>query len=272
MGLQGNLEDTPPNTVLDFRSDSPAIITKEQIISDKDANVSLQTVKCSKCDRSFTIERIQKHEEICNKVKERKVYDIVEMRVKGTDTEALVKAGKVKLEPAKPIERKSVLNQRLGQLPSEPLPPIQPKANTNKIEDKSANSKNATAFQVVFDENSDGIKTKKYSKFSSILRPNKKLPSQKIDDRYLSAERARDRWISAAQKISPGIENLEDEEVDYLAASMTSKKTVCSDAFDFLFDSQNLNPDKIQEEIKAEQAENARNMKKSTKSFCCIIC
>ena len=94
MGLQGNLEDTPPNTVLDFRSDSPAIITKEQIISDKDANVSLQTVKCSKCDRSFTIERIQKHEEICNKVKERKVYDIVEMRVKGTDTEALVKAGK----------------------------------------------------------------------------------------------------------------------------------------------------------------------------------
>ena len=93
--------------------------------------------------------------------------------------------GKVKLEPAKPIERKSVLNQKLGQHPSEPLPPIQPKAkaNTNKIEDKSANSKNATAFQVVFDENSDGIKTKKYSKFSSILRPNKKLPSQKIDDR-----------------------------------------------------------------------------------------
>jgi len=92
MGLEGNLEDTPPNTVLDFRSDSPAIITKEQVISDKDANISLQTVKCSKCDRSFTIERIQKHEEICNKVKERKAYDIVKMRVKGTDTEALVKA------------------------------------------------------------------------------------------------------------------------------------------------------------------------------------
>ena len=89
--------------------------------------------------------------------------------------------------------------------------------------------------------------------------------------RYLSAERARDRWISAAQKISPGIENLEDEEVDFLAASMTSRKTVCSDAFDFLFDSQNLNPDKIQEEIRAEQAENERKMKKSTKSFCCII-
>ena len=93
----------------------------------------------------------------------------------------LVFEGKVKLEPAKPIERKSVLNQKLGQLPSEPLPPIQPKANSN--DDKSANSKNATAFQVVFDDHSDGVKTKKYSKFSSMLRPNKKLPSQKIDDR-----------------------------------------------------------------------------------------
>jgi len=97
--INGNLEDTPPNVVLDseFRSDSPAIIAKPNAlenISDKDANVSLQTVKCSKCDRSFTIERIKKHEEICNNVKERKVYDIVQMRVKGTDTEALVKAGK----------------------------------------------------------------------------------------------------------------------------------------------------------------------------------
>jgi hypothetical protein len=27
---------------------------------------------------------------------------------------------------------------------------------------------------------------------------------------------------------------------------MTSQKTVCSDAFDFLFDSENLNPDTIQ--------------------------
>ena len=69
------LEETPPNTVLDFRSDSPAITTKEQIISDRDANVSVQTVKCSKCDRPFTLERIQKHEQICNKVKERKAFD-----------------------------------------------------------------------------------------------------------------------------------------------------------------------------------------------------
>ncbi len=35
---------------------------------------------------------------------------------------------------------------------------------------------------------------------------------------------------------------------DYLASSMTSTKTVCSDAFDFLFDEKNLNPEKVLEE------------------------
>ena len=107
--------------------------------------------------------------------------------------------------------------------------------------------------------------------------PNKRYGKQFLTNtlcntyfRYLSAERARNRWVSAAQKISPGIENLEDEEVDFLAASMTSRKTVCSDAFDFLFDSQNLNPEKIQEEIEAEQIENAKNMKYQ-QSKCCTI-
>ena len=38
----------------------------------------------------------------------------------------------------------------------------------------------------------------------------------------------------------------DDDDNDYLAASMASQRSVCSDAFDFLFDSQNLNPDTIQ--------------------------
>ena len=38
----------------------------------------------------------------------------------------------------------------------------------------------------------------------------------------------------------------DEDDNDYLAASMASQKSVCSDAFDFLFDSQNLNPDTIQ--------------------------
>ena len=32
----------------------------------------------------------------------------------------------------------------------------------------------------------------------------------------------------------------DEDDNDYLAASMASQKSVCSDAFDFLFDSQNL--------------------------------
>ena len=85
--------------------------------------------------------------------------------------------------------------------------------------------------------------------------------------RYLSAERARNRWISAASKISPGIELLEDEDVDFLAASMTSQRTVVSDAFDFLFDGQNLNPDNIM-----EFEEEGKKLKKSeTISACCVV-
>jgi hypothetical protein len=41
----------------------------------------------------------------------------------------------------------------------------------------------------------------------------------------------------------------DDDDNDYLAASMASQRSVCSDAFDFLFDSQNLNPDTIQVNI-----------------------
>ena len=84
----------------------------------------------------------------------------------------------------------------------------------------------------------------------------------------MSAERARNRWISAASKISPGIELLDDEDVDFLAASMTSQRTIVSDAFDFLFDSQNLNPDKIKEEIELDQSEYKKSVKNST---CCVI-
>ena len=47
-------EDTPPNVVIDeFRSDSPAIKIREdqKKIDDKDTNVAVQTVPCSKCNR-----------------------------------------------------------------------------------------------------------------------------------------------------------------------------------------------------------------------------
>merc|ERR1712110_659506 len=38
-----------------------------------------------------------------------------------------------------------------------------------------------------------------------------------------------------------------EEEEDFLAASWASSKTVCSDAFDFLFDEKNMNPENVLE-------------------------
>ena len=75
----------------------------------------------------------------------------------------------------------------------------------------------------------------------------------------------------------------EDEEEDFLAASWASQKTVCSDAFDFLFDSKNLNPETIKKEI--ENAQIVNNIPEGfggtknpndhvvpgTKSTCCSI-
>ena len=73
------------------------------------------------------------------------------------------------------------MNQKLGQPTKDPLPPIQPKEA--KKADNSA--KNGQAFEVTFDGNSDKLKTKKYSKFSSIKKTRDiRLASEKIDERY----------------------------------------------------------------------------------------
>ena len=73
------------------------------------------------------------------------------------------------------------MNQKLGEPTKDPLPPIQPK-EAKKAENSA---KNGQAFEVTFDENSDKLKTKKYSKFSSIKKKRDiRLASEKIDDRY----------------------------------------------------------------------------------------
>ena len=61
--------------------------------------------------------------------------------------------------------------------------------------------------------------------------------------RYLSAERARTRWKSAGRAANPKLGEFDEDEEDFLSASHAS---TASDAFDFLFDSQNLNPEKVQ--------------------------
>ena len=63
--------------------------------------------------------------------------------------------------------------------------------------------------------------------------------------RHISAK----NWKrSRNSQVSPDRDSsYDDDEYDFLASSMTSQKTVCSDAFDFLFDEENLNPEKVLE-------------------------
>ena len=107
--------------------------------------------------------------------------------------------------------------------------------------------------------------------------------------RYLSAERAKGRWQSAAGRVNPNLNSsmtngiLSSEEEDFLASSMASQRTVCSDAFDFLFDSQNLNPEKVldhaeiekitEEKFKEYQEQNRNNKNSDVvkHSACCVI-
>lgn len=273
-------EDTPPNVIVETpsplptptrRTDSPVIAPNPVNLDEAEDGQqvdSVQTVPCSVCNRHFSVDRIQTHAAICSNTKERKVYDVAKMRVQGTEAEELVKNGRLKLEPAKPLEKKSVLNQKLGQPAKEPLPPI---AKNNKPSpEKKSNNGQTVSYQVVFDD-ADNMKTKKHSKFSSLSMRNAKLPAQKIDERYLSALNAKNRWLTAAQKISPGIaDHLDDGDADFLAASMTSQKTVCSDAFDFLFDSQNLNPQKLEDLVENHQPLHGEEKKKQ--KGCCVIC
>lgn len=74
--------------------------------------------------------------------------------------------------------------------------------------------------------------------------------------RYLSAARTRGKWRSTANKLGFSLTDgvlSSDEEEDILAASFTSQRTVCSDAFDFLFDKNNLDPAKIMESGEIER-------------------
>ena len=88
----------------------------------------------------------------------------------------------MKLDPAKPFATKSVLKEKIAKISKDPLPPISSNHPKDAKKDKSA--KNGQAFEVVFDENSDQLKTKKYSKFSGLKKTkNIRLASQTIDDR-----------------------------------------------------------------------------------------
>ena len=128
-------------------------------------------VPCSNCGRKFAAERIDIHTNICTNSKHRDIYDIAKKRIVGTEAEGLYKAGKLKLDAPKPMEKKSALHAKLSThengLNKTVLPPIKKKPSGDNI-----------AYSVTFDGN-DQLKTKKNSKFTAPLHMN--APPNKID-------------------------------------------------------------------------------------------
>jgi len=228
-------------------------------------------VPCQVCSRNFASDRIAKHLEVCEKTtaKPRTVYDVVKARVAGTEAEGLIASGRLKLEPAKPMEKKSDLMKKYNVDNAK----IEEKPKEDKAKDKSqkvAQKKNGEAYQVVFDD-SDKMRTRKPT---AAIAPSK-LPAtvvrqgtHKQDLRYLSAK----NWKKQRQQVSPDLNSsFSEDDIDFLASSMTSQKTVCSDAFDFLFDEKNLNPEQVLEREFNRSPSHIGVGQGKDKEACCVI-
>ena len=146
------------------------------VLETEENGSSENLVPCSNCNRKFAQERIEVHTKICTNSKHREVYDVAMARVAGTEAEELVKAGKLQLEKAKPLEKKSALHHKLQQsnLNKTILPPINRKPSPKKAK--------STAYAVTFDGN-DQIKTRKNTKFMKPLSISKNFRNT-TDDRY----------------------------------------------------------------------------------------
>ena len=199
------------------------------------------------CERTFAKDRIQKHIEVCQKTtaKARPVFDVVGNRIGGTEAGEMVAAGKIKLEPAKPIEKKSELMKKYNADSNNTETAGGAQTKDRKPNDENKKGKNGEAYQVVFD---DSEKMKMRKPTASLA--GSKLPpivmKQPQDLRHLSAK----NWKKQRSQVSPDFNSslnttssFSDDDNDFLASSMVSTKTVCSDAFDFLFDENNLNPE-----------------------------
>ncbi|XP_040571020.1 uncharacterized protein [Lepeophtheirus salmonis] len=231
--------------------------------------VALETNPCKTCSRPFTVgERLIKHEEVCVKQRSREPFDISLSRVKNTDAGQLVESGKLKLDPARVMEKKSVLNKKLFK---DPIPPIKPKS---KAPVDSNNSK-GISYQVIFGAN-DKPSIRNPIKFSSTL------PPQKIPLKTLPQGSPLTYWKSVA-KVSPLQkrpsalkENIESQNSpgivdDYFASSIDSRR---SHAFDYLFDSKNLNTENIMHAFNDTESvvvDNGSSNVKKYKKPCCLL-
>jgi len=237
-------------------------------------------VPCKVCSRSFAADRIAKHVVVCDQIntKTRQPYDVAGMRVAGTEAEELVKAGKVTLEPAKVIPKKTDLSKqmeaaRANASTTKPATAA-PKAKVSEKGKATAKGASGEAYQVMFDDRGPaGRQTGK---------PAKNLPTQMVrgqtgkpgqDLRYLSAK---NNWRNK-NGVSPDFNSsLSEDDYDFLAASMTSTKTVQSDAFDFLFDENNLNPEKVHDHLNEFNRQDSRKehtaaITTQKNSECCVV-
>jgi len=240
---------------------------------------------CKTCERTFAKDRIQKHIEVCQKTtaKARPVFDVVGNRIGGTEAGEMVAAGKIKLEPAKPIEKKSELMKKYNADSNNTETAGGAQTKDRKPNDENKKGKNGEAYQVVFD---DSEKMKMRKPTASLA--GTKLPpivmkqpgnKQQQDLRHLSAQ----NWRKQRNQVSPDFNSsmttssFSDDDNDFLASSMVSQKTVCSDAFDFLFDENNLNPEQaLHKEFNRQhstitEVSHTPLVKKGEGSVCCVI-
>ena len=215
-------------------------------MENRNSNNSLQI-----CQRTFAADRIQKHLDVCQRTtaKSRPVFDVVGNRIGGTEAGEMVAAGKIKLDPAKPSEKKSELMKKYNTDGTNTGPATAQGGKDRKPNDENKKGKNGEAYQVVFDD-SENMKMRKptASLAGSKLPPivmKQSNSKQGQDLRHLSAK----NWKKQRNQVSPDFNSslttssFSDDDNDFLASSMISTKTVCSDAFDFLFDENNLNPE-----------------------------
>jgi len=242
---------------------------------------------CKICERTFAADRIQKHLDVCQRTtaKSRPVFDVVGNRIGGTEAGEMVAAGKIKLEPAKPSEKKSELMKKYNTESSGSGPTTAPaQGKERKPNDENKKGKNGEAYQVVFDD-SEKMKMRKptASLAGSKLPPivmKQSNSKQGQDLRHLSAK----NWKKQRNQVSPDFNSsmttssFSDDDNDFLASSMVSTKTVCSDAFDFLFDENNLNPEHSlhkefnrQHSTITEVSHIAPLGQKAQGSACCVI-
>jgi len=228
-------------------------------------------VACKVCSRNFASDRISVHLAVCEKTtaKSRGVYDVAKARVAGTEAEELIAAGRLKLEPAKPMEKKSDLMKKYNNEDAK-KEVIKSKEEKEKPQ-RVAQKKNGEAYQVVFDD-SEKMRTRKPTAAmvpSMLPATVVRQGAPKQDLRYLSAR----NWRKQRQQVSPDLNSsFSEDDLDFLASSMASQKTVCSDAFDFLFDEKNLNPEQVlEQEFNRPSSHLPLPHKEKDKEACCVI-